>query len=377
MQILIFEWLSSGGLWHDRALLSEDCPIQHQGGQMLNAVASDLVLAGAEVVAMVDSRLPTSIPKQLGVTQHQVNAEDDLPSLLLSLAKDADRVLTIAPETNSILNRCLNWLESVEHKLLNPDAAFTKLASNKSDLFEYLKSNGWTQFPKGLNFETFLDQVEHLSDKSSWSQYFPTPAVLKPVDGAGSEEVFLIADWSDFDPPLSRASDQYRLEEFVPGTPVSVSVLCGGDGCDVLAPTIQMFEKFETTVYESHTSLHGHYAGAKFPIPEHVSTRAIELACQVIQRLPKTRGYIGMDLVISDSDDRSRDCLIEINPRHTMSYRRLSEIYGAAFDWRGDWGGLPSGQSSRRSNLAMRMIEKAIEPQTDSPIVCTFQEPLP
>lgn len=338
---------------------------------MLNAIAGDLILAGAEVVAMVDSRLPSVISKQVGATQHLVRSEDDLPSLLLSLAKHADRLLIIAPETDSILSRCLSWLESVEHKLLNPDAAFTKLASNKSKLFDYLKSKGWTQFPNGLNFQTFLDQAsDSPPDQSGWKHEFPTPAVLKPIDGAGSEEVILIDDWNDFEPTLSRDSDRYRLEEFVPGTPVSVSVLCGGDHCDVLTPTIQRFERSETP---QHASFGGHYIGAKFPIEEAISRRAVELVCEVMQRLPKTRGYIGLDLVISDSDDRSRDCLIEINPRLTMSYSRLSEIYGLANDWSGN----PSSPPINRSNLAMRMLDKAIQPQTDSSIVCTFREPLP
>jgi len=74
MQVLIFEWLSSGGLWHEGALPSGDCPIQRQGGQMLNAIASDLALAGSEVVAMVDSRLPKVISTHVSVAQHQVSA---------------------------------------------------------------------------------------------------------------------------------------------------------------------------------------------------------------------------------------------------------------------------------------------------------------
>ena len=385
MRVLIFEWLSSGGLWYDGALPSVDCPIQRQGGQMLNAIASDLALAGLEVLMLVDSRLPASPSEQVGLKQYQINGDDDLPALLLKLAQDADRLLVIAPETDSILDRCLSWLESVEGKLLNPDAAFAKLAGNKSELFGYLESNGWSQFPSGLNFQTFLDRVaDSLSNngchsgQSGWSQEFRPPAVLKPVDGAGSEEVFLITDWVGFQPSLSRPNDQYRLERFVPGTPVSVSVLCGGDHCDVLAPTIQLFDKLETPQHQPRATRQGHYVGAKFPIDKNVSRRAVELACEVMTLLPKTRGYLGMDLMISDSSDRSQDCLIEINPRLTMSYGRLAEIYGSNTDWEtSHLGATPRGGPTQRSNLAMRMVEKAIQPQTNSPVVCTFQEPCP
>ena len=371
MKILLFEWLNSGGLWLDGVSPSEDCPIQRQGCQMLNAVTEDLLAGGCEVAALVDSRLTGAVVADKRVTHHEVGASVDLPAVLLSLAQNSDAVLVIAPETNSILSRCLNWLEPVKHKLLNPDAAFTKLASSKSELFEYLKAKGFGQFPDGINFQKFLDQVDP-SDRSDWDSAFGLPAVLKPDDGAGSEEVELITDWASWSQKHSRPNDQYRLESFVPGTAVSVSVLCGGDQCDVLTPTIQLFDESDADddadVDAPGGTLGGHYVGAEFPIAKDISRRAVRLVCEVLKSLPKTRGYIGMDLVISDSGDRLDDRLIEINPRLTMSYSRLTQIYGSAANWGADPSNLPC-------NLAMQMVQRALEPATDAPVTCTFREP--
>jgi len=326
---------------------------------MLNAVAEDLMRGGWEVVTLVDSRLTGKVAKHDLMVQHEVGASVDLVTVLLSLAQDCDAVLVIAPETDSILSRCLNWLEPVKHKLLNPDAVFTKLASSKSALFEYLKSKGFEQFPDGINFQDFLDQVDP-ADRSDWDLAFGLPAVLKPDDGAGSEEVVLVTDWPSLASKQSRPKNEYRLEEFVPGTAVSVSVLCGGDQCDVLAPTIQLFESDAKVASSGGDVIFGsHYVGAGFPVAEGISRRAVGLVCEVLKSLPKTRGYIGMDLVISDSSDRLEDRLIEINPRLTMSYSRLTQIYGVTANWGAD-------QSNRPRNLAMQMVQRAKQPATDA-----------
>lgn len=377
MKILLFEWLNSGGLWLDGVSPSEDCPTQRQGCQMLNAVADDLMAGDWEVAALVDSRLTGAVAKHDRMTKHEVDESINLPAVLLWLAHQSDAVLVIAPETSSILSRCLNWLEPVKHKLLNPDAAFTKLTSSKTELFEYLKSKGFAQFPEGVNFQKFLDQVDPAVEpakRSDWNFAFELPAVLKPDDGAGSEEVVLITDWSSWPQKHSRPDNRYRLEAFVPGTAVSVSVLCGGDQCDVLTPTIQLFDGTDADVAPLDDNiLGGHYVGAEFPIDEDISRRAVGLACEVLKSLPKTRGYIGMDLVISDSGNWLDDRLIEINPRLTMSYSRLTQIYGSAINWEADQS---NGQTCR-FNLAMQMVQRALEPTTDSPVSCTFREPCP
>ena len=50
--------------------------------------------------------------------------------------------------------------------------------------------------------------------------------------------------------------------------------------------------------------------------------RVQQLAARALNCLPETTGFLGFDIVLSDSN---RDMLIEINPRITMSYLILSK----------------------------------------------------
>ncbi len=138
--------------------------------------------------------------------------------------------------------------------------------------------------------------------------------MLKPIDGTGSEQVELIEDWDSFCPP--RQPDRWRIESYVPGTSVSVSALCGPRETKLLHPTGQVFDR----------SPFGNYIGGIFPLDPNIAGRASELAERTIEALPSTRGYIGIDMLIS-FDSRSQDCVVDINPRLTTSYLKLREIH--------------------------------------------------
>ena len=55
------------------------------------------------------------------------------------------------------------------------------------------------------------------------------PAVLKPVDGAGSLDTFSLSDALSL-PPAALAMPRAVLQPFVPGTPMSASFLVGPAG---------------------------------------------------------------------------------------------------------------------------------------------------
>jgi predicted ATP-grasp superfamily ATP-dependent carboligase len=164
---------------------------------------------------------------------------------------------------------------------------------------------------------------------------FLWPVVLKPDDGAGSEGVQLITDPSGLELARTLSAEHYRIESFVSGTPVSVSVLCGPEKNQILVPTGQVFDREPL----------GEYVGAHYPLAPEITLRAIRLAREAVLSLPATKGYVGIDMIISDKGPRF-DCLIEVNPRLTMSYLKLREIYD--------------------QNLAILMLETATS-ATESP----------
>ena len=343
MKILLFEWLNSGGLWLDGVSPSEDCPTQRQGCQMLNAVADDLMAGDWEVAALVDSRLTGAVAKHDRMTKHEVDESINLPAVLLWLAHQSDAVLVIAPETSSILSRCLNWLEPVKHKLLNPDAAFTKLTSSKTELFEYLKSKGFAQFPEGVNFQKFLDQVDPAVEpakRSDWNFAFELPAVLKPDDGAGSEEVVLITDWSSWPQKHSRPDNRYRLEAFVPGTAVSVSVLCGGDQCDVLTPTIQLFDGTDADVAPLDDNIGGALRRRRVPDRRRhfsacggIGLRSPEVASQNARIHRDGSGHFGFGKLAGRSADRDQSEIDDVLLSTDTDLRIRNKLGSRSIQW--------------------------------------------
>jgi predicted ATP-grasp superfamily ATP-dependent carboligase len=135
------------------------------------------------------------------------------------------------------------------------------------------------------------------------------PVVLKPRDGAGSQDLRLLRAPPDADnwPP---DHERWRIEEFRPGLAASVAVLCGPAGHVPLQPCTQKLASDGTFKYRGGTLL----------LDEKLSQRAKHLAAKTVAVLPESCGYVGIDLVLGNSQDGSDDAVIEINPRLTTSY---------------------------------------------------------
>ncbi len=326
MRILIFEWLNGGGHWGGQTPPAFQNAMVRQGMAMLQALVEDFAQFANRIVVPIDSRIgrigeevfPTNLPTfnsdsiQSTIETVCVDSQESLVSTLQSMAAEVDYVLLIAPESGGCLVQCCQWLEEWAEKLVSPDLRFVTLASNKQDTADWLEQRG-VPVPRG----------SRLSDWEAASS-LKLPVILKPIDGAGSEHVRVVENWASFaqldDPGQPDDPENWRVEEFVGGVSVSVSAICRGDEFELLAPTGQVFETGQTN------DCVGHYTGAKFPLDELIAARATKLAREAIKALPPTRGYVGIDIVISDSGSE-HDCVIEVNPRLTMSYLRLRTIH--------------------------------------------------
>ena len=343
MKVLLFEWLTGGGLWVDQRQPDAGCSTQRQGWEMMASMAVDFRAAGIEIVVPIDDRLGEplqNLPADINVLP--IRSADDLVPCLTKYAAMTDYIMLIAPECDMRLLKCVHWMDRVCDKLISPNAQFVEIASCKLLTTDYFQSQGIEALPHGMRLSTFTQE--------NWRQRVKLPAVLKPIDGAGGEDVRLITHWSELDIPLAKPADQYRIERFVTGVPVSVSVLCG-ETSQILTPTGQIFDR----------EPFGNYVGAQYPLAPGLSDRAIRLAEAAIKALPETKGYVGIDMIISDTAEEF-DCLIEVNPRLTMSYLKLREIY--------------------KENLAMLMLETACpsaNASVKSPVNprCIFRSPNP
>jgi predicted ATP-grasp superfamily ATP-dependent carboligase len=57
-----------------------------------------------------------------------------------------------------------------------------------------------------------------------------------------------------------------------------------------------------------------------------LAERAMRLGQRTVAALTGLRGYVGVDLVLGDAADGSRDWVIEVNPRLTTSYVGLRAL---------------------------------------------------
>jgi predicted ATP-grasp superfamily ATP-dependent carboligase len=295
VQILIHEFVTGGGLWQS----SEDpasSPLFAEAKAMVAALAADFAaLPNTSVQVTRDSRLPAFHPDGCQVNEIG-NAEAEL-ALLGYLASQANWTLLIAPETAGVLAQRAGLVEMAGGKLLSPSTPFILLTSNKQATADVLAHLGFP-VPRGA--------IIALGDPAM--NDIPFPAVLKPIDGCGSQNVRLISSPEEL--PIDLAPGRWRLEEFVPGLSASVALLCGPKEYYVLPACAQRLSSDGRFTY----------LGGQLRLPPKLDGRARRLGLAAARVLPPAIGYVGVDLVLGEASDGSGDRVIEVNPRVTTSY---------------------------------------------------------
>jgi predicted ATP-grasp superfamily ATP-dependent carboligase len=182
-------------------------------------------------------------------------------------------VVAIAPETGLELYNLTRLIEKSGCKNLGSNSTAVKLASDKLLTYRRLKE---------LSPET-----EVFKGKTN----LELPLIAKPRDGISCEGVMMIGEEGE----LEKIPHGYLVQEYVPGRPMSASVLVG-DEAHILTVNTQEINGFE-------------YYGAKLPIKLSNSFEIIE----AVQRFPGLFGYVGIDFVLNEG----KPMIIEVNPRPT------------------------------------------------------------
>ena len=267
---------------------------------MLNALALDFcAIAGTRVCVLQDVRY--AAPQVPGCDVHVVGSARQEHATLASLAADADWTVLVAPEFSGFLESRAQAVIAAGGRLLGPGTGLIRLASNKHLTATHLARAG-VPVAQGRLLETG-DNLPH---------DFHYPAVLKPVDGAGSQGVRFI-ERPGAHPGV--VPSPHRLERFCPGLAASVAVLCGPCQRLPLAPCRQRLSD------DGRFS----YLGGSLPLDGRLAARARDLAARATSTLPDPLGYVGVDLVLGTDGSGADDVVIEINPRLTTSYVGLRE----------------------------------------------------
>ncbi|QEG35551.1 ATP-grasp domain-containing protein [Bythopirellula goksoeyrii] len=294
MNIFVYEWITGGGLVEEPGALPAS--LLTEGEAMLVALATDFAaLPNASVSVLRDARLdavPLSYCEVIEVHSREHQLEE-----LIRLSSEADHTLVIAPEFDGILASTVKRLRKSCGRLLNASDEFIAMTADKHRTAQHLAAAG-ARVPQG----TLLD-----ADAEKLPMDFPYPAVIKPVDGAGSQDTYLVNSCHDEPPPHPWPR---RLERYCSGIPASVALLCGPEDCLPLPACRQNLTDDGRLGY----------LGGSLLWETELAERATKLASQAVNSIPGAIGYVGVDLVLGKEADGSEDVVIEINPRLTTSY---------------------------------------------------------
>jgi predicted ATP-grasp superfamily ATP-dependent carboligase len=290
MRVFVYEHLTARGTGRE-----PDAP-EHamylEGRAMRDAVAEDFRrIAGVEAFVFPDSAVPV----------------DDYT--FSDAANAADWAVVIAPEVGGTLAGLAEEVWPTSSRFLGPSLPAIRRTTDKLALSEH-----W--------YDNDVPTPETWEREPSPREAFPV--VWKPQDGAGSHATFRLQSATDLTRARARLeADNHTgpmiLQEFVAGQAVSVAFLCGPAGYVPLVPAFQLLSDDGRM----------RFLGGELPIPPDLAARAVKLAQRAVDCVPGLLGYVGVDLVLGDAGNGTRDFAIEINPRLTTSYvglRALAEV---------------------------------------------------
>ncbi len=293
MHVFLYEWATGGGLVDQPGPLPAS--LLGEGMAMVGAVAADLVrIDGCRVTALRDPRvLQLALP---GCDVVDVLSSYSHVEEIERLAGEADAAILIAPEFDGILLKTARLAAATGAHLVSPSPAFIRVAADKQRTCATLAATG-VPTPRGMVLES----------DAALPEDFEYPAVLKPVEGAGSQDTYLVSGPHDAPPAYAWPR---RLETFVPGLPVSVALLCGPAGRLALAPCRQRISNDGRL----------RYLGGELPLAAGLAERATALAERALDAMPPATGYVGVDIVLGRDPHGGEDAVVEVNPRFTTSY---------------------------------------------------------
>ncbi len=307
MQIFVYEFICGGGMW----ALGDELPagsLLEEGRSMLQALVRDLAaIDGVRVCVTRDARLTHlvhDLPPEVQV--ETIGHRESERTVIAKCARTAQATILIAPEFYGLLAERCGWVTTAGGCLWSPPIEFVQAASSKSETVWRLRTRH-VAVPDGM---LWLPGNEWPPRDAP-----AEPLVLKPDDGCGSQEVrgiFRREDW-----PREPPREPTRIEQFIPGRTASIALLTGPQG--VLFPLPACYQ---------HLTSDGtfRYVGGSLPLEESLQNRAQRLATSALQAMPATCGYVGVDFILGDAADGSKDFVIEINPRLTTSYVGLRKL---------------------------------------------------
>lgn len=309
-RLCLYEWASAGGLdGPDGRRVTRDPSlteaILQEGLAMLSALAGEAAASSQlSTRVLLGNTVHFEPPPGVDVVRVPSGRE---PAALVAAAQASDWLIIVAPETAGILENRLRRVADTGCRVAGPTAAFAALAADKQATATALASGG-VPVPAGR----LLAAGERPPDA------FARPLVRKHRFSTGCDGLTILHDKTS---AAELAEHDERLEAYVEGTPVSVSVVCGPRGLWPLPAVLQEFSPGTSP----------RYLGGRLPVPRDIASRGQRLATRAIQAavravtngdaegVPAAAGWVGVDMILNAREDGRGDRVLEINPRMTTS----------------------------------------------------------
>lgn len=301
MRVFVCEFVTGGGL----AGAPLPPGLHREGDMMLRALVKDLAaLPGVAVTITRDRRLDDpALPAAL----RWIGDGEDPWVVWQDCMNAADAVWPVAPETGGSLVRLSRAALGAGRLLLGSRPDAVRLAASKRSSAAHLAACG-------------IATVETRSLTTSPPDRLPESDhgwVVKPDDGAGSEETFHLPTRADLRRWLAARRDAPRfvLQPFVAGRAASLTLLCRDGGARLLACNTQ-----EVVPAGDRLTYRGGTVGGAEDRREQYQP----IAAAVAAALPGLWGHVGIDLI----DTEGGPLVVDINPRLTTSYAGLRTALG-------------------------------------------------
>jgi len=205
-----------------------------------------------------------------------------------------DAVWIIAPETGGILREFTRLAESLGKKVIGSSSAAVETCGDKLLAHACLKKA--VEMPDAEEFH---------------AGYRRFPCVVKPVDGAGCENTFLLNNRREL-LALELPDGRFMIQPYVEGEAMSAAAVTRNDETVLLGVSMQKVEAARQM----------RFSGVRGPVMYAHRGKIETMVLEIKEKIPGLGGYWGIDFV----DYRGEPVLIEINPRLTSSY----PVYSAA-----------------------------------------------
>lgn len=290
MRIFVIEYITGGGLVNER-LGSE---LLGEAETMVSALLADL--GDTPDVQLLVSRDPRLSRPRVPCELVSPREGDDVWKLWRLGMEGCDAVWPVMPETGGLLERVSRLALDAGCRLIGSRPDAVRIAASKLWTSACLCSHGIPVVPTYAVAEPVSEPA------ARW--------VSKPDDGVGCEGIRVFETLEALAAALDpEALGNTVVQPYMEGTPASLSLLCHAGEARLLSCNLQQVAEEDGRLHLRRIRVNGlgHRDGCA------------ELGRAIARAIPDLWGYVGVDLICTDSGPR----VLEINPRLTVSYAGL------------------------------------------------------